>query len=145
MARPSIYTEELANKICKRISQGESVRSICKDEDMPDAGSIYNWLLDTDKEWFFKQYERARAIQAELMFEELNEIADESKESIVGDDKSDGARVQARKLMVDTRKWYLSKVLPKKFGEKVDITTDGKQLPAPIYGGASVQKHDSNP
>ncbi len=131
--RPSIYNEELAEEICKRISQGESVLSICEDEGMPVAKTIYNWLLDKDKESFLHKYNNARAIQAELMFDELLKIAD----------KSDGEIMRDR-LRVDTRKWYLSKVLPKKFGEKVDVTTDGEKIQIPIYGGKSVSEHDSD-
>jgi hypothetical protein len=127
--RPTKYTPKLAKKICERIAKGETVRSICKDEAMPSTVTVYNWLLDEGKKEFLNQYEAAKNIQAELMFEELLEIADESSEVIVGDDKSDGARVQANRLRVDTRKWYLSKVLPKKFGEKLDMTTNGKEMP----------------
>lgn len=116
MARPTIYNEELSRVICERIAKGESVRTICKDDDMPDAGSIYNWLLDEDKKEFFKQYAKAKDAQAELMFDELLEIADKGNM-----DDSNRAR-----LRVDTRKWYLSKVLPKKYGDKLDMTTDGK-------------------
>jgi hypothetical protein len=122
MARPSIYTLELGTKICKRISQGESVRSIVKDEEMPSSATIFNWLLDKDKKEFLEQYETARNIQAETMFEELLEIADSKETEVMRD-----------RLRVDTRKWYLSKVLPKKFGEKLDLTSDGKKLPTPIY------------
>lgn len=132
MARPSIFTKELGETICRRISEGESVRTICKDEHMPDAGSIYNWLLDDKHKEFFKQYQRARDIQAETMFEEIIEIADETEDKIVGDDKSDGARVQARKLRIDARHWHLSKLRPKKYGDKLDLTTAGDKLPTPL-------------
>lgn len=127
--RPTIYTEELANTICKRIAMGESLRAICREEDMPNGQTIYNWLVEPEKRWFLEQYTQARGIQAELMFEQLNELADVSVEDIVGDDKSDGARVQARKLQVDTRKWVLSKMLPKKYGDKLDVTSGNKPIP----------------
>lgn len=136
MARPSDYTQELADKICLRLSNGESLRHICLDEDMPDASTVHRWVLE-DREGFYKQYAKAREIQAEQLFEEINELADTSVTDIVGDDKSDSARVQARKLQVDARKWYLSKVLPKKFGDKLDLTSAGEKLPTPIYGGNS--------
>ncbi len=136
--RPTIYTKKLADSICERISQGESVRAICREEGMPEAKSIYNWLLDENKKDFLHQYTEARSTQAELMFEEIIELADESVDDIQGDDKSDGARVQARKLQTDARKWVLSKMLPKKYGDKIDMTTNGKDLPTPIYNGKSV-------
>lgn len=126
--RPTIYTEELGKKICERISKGESIRHIILDDNIPASSTIFRWLLDEDKKLFQEQYARSRAIQAELMFEELMAIADESDTVIQGDDKSDAARVNAKRLRVDTRKWYLSKVLPKKFGEKLDVTSDGKAI-----------------
>jgi hypothetical protein len=148
LGRPEIYTQELANIICRRISEGESVRTICKDEDMPDAGTIYNWLLDETKELFFKQYTRARDVQAEVLFEEIIELADSSLTDIVGDDKSDSARVQARKLQIDARHWHLSKLRPRKYGDKLDLTSGGEKLPTPIMslgtGTDALQRNDSN-
>ena len=141
MARPSIFTKELGETICRRLSEGESLRAICRDDEMPAISSVMRWLIDTERKEFWEQYAQARESQAEHLFNELLEIADESDTVIEGDDKSDGARVQAKKLRVDTRKWVLAKMLPKKYGEKLDLTTDGEKLPAPIYGGKSV--HDT--
>lgn len=141
VGRPSIYTKELGDKICSELAEGKSLRHICLQEGMPEARTVHYWLLDKDKEDFFQQYARARDIQAENMFDEILAISDESRTDIVGgDDKSDNARVQAHRLRVDSRKWYLSKVLPKKFGDKLDMTTNGKDFPVPIYGGNSTIK-----
>ena len=119
--RPTKYSKKIAIKICQRISSGESVRTICKDKKLPCAATVFFWLLDDDKKWFLEQYETARNTQAENMFEELNEIADlpDKKES-----------TNRSRLRVDTRKWYLSKVLPKKFGDKMDldVKSDGKRI-----------------
>ncbi len=145
VGRPSIYTEELAEIICNRIANGESVRTIEKDEDMPSGVTIYNWLLDESKKLFFKQYAKAREIQAENLFEEINELADMSVNDIVGDDKSDGARVQARKLQVDARKWYLSKVRPQKYGDKMDITSGDKPIPIINVYTNNGNKEDTEP
>lgn len=135
--RPTIYTKELTETICKRIAEGESLRKICKEEEMPNISTIITWIVDGQHLEFSAQYERACNTRAEILFEESLELADKSVEDIVGDDKSDSARVQARKLQTDMRKWYLSKVLPKKFGDKLDLTSDGKALPTPIYNGKS--------
>jgi hypothetical protein len=136
--RPTIFTKKLANTICKRIAEGESLRSVCRDEAMPSVSSIMRWLLDDTKKPFWEQYAHARAAQAELMFDELLEIADQSDDVVKsGAEKKSGAYANNQRLRVDTRKWYLSKVLPKKFGDKLDLTSDGKPLPTPIYGGKS--------
>ncbi len=146
MARPSIFTKELGDKICKRIAEGESVRSISQDDKMPSGATIYNWLLDSDKLAFLEQYARARNVQAELLFEEILEIADDTTNDtmLVRMGKNEVPMenrewVNRSKLRVDSRKWYLSKVLPKKFGDKLDLTSDGKALPTPILG---IEKKD---
>lgn len=115
MARPTKYTKEIATQICSRIAEGESVRTICKDNKMPAASTVFYWLLDKDKKTFLEQYETARNIQAENMFEELIEIADIDED------------VQKARLKTDIRKWYLSKVLPKKFGDRSVLTTEDEQ------------------
>lgn len=136
IGRPTIYTDELATEICNRIALGESVRSIVRDAHMPSSSTIFRWLLDETKKPFWEQYEKARNIQAELMFEELLEIADDGSNDWIERENKDGStynviyheHVQRSRLRVDTRKWYLSKVLPKKFGDKLDLNPPGRGL-----------------
>lgn len=152
MARPSDYTKELADEICTQISEGKSVRTIVNNEDMPSSSTIYRWLLDEDKKEFWEQYERARNIQAELMFEELLEIADDGTNDTYTKENNDGSTLEVTntdviarsRLRVDTRKWYLSKVLPKKFGEKIDMTTNGKEIPQPIMNINGILSNNSD-
>lgn len=143
MARPSEYTQEMADKICERLAGGESLRRICLDEGFPDASTVHRWVL-TDTEGsksagFHKQYARAREIQAENMFDEILDIADDGSNDFMAITKGnetyeiENKEVTNRsRLRVDSRKWYLSKVLPKKFGDKLDLTSLGDKLPTPI-------------
>ena len=150
--RPTIYTKELGILICKRISGGESVRAICKDKDMPSQDAIYGWLLDERKKEFAENYERARNSQAEILFDELLEIADDGTNDYTEKEFNNGniveiansEHIQRSRLRVDTRKWYLSKVLPKKFGDKLDMTTNGKDIPVPILGGVTKDKTNNS-
>jgi hypothetical protein len=142
IGRPTTYSPELALKICSRIAEGESVRTIVHDDDMPASSTIFRWLLDEDKKDFWEQYEKARNIQAELMFEELLEIADDGTNDWMEKENKDGSTYYVingeamgrSRLRVDVRKWYLSKVLPKKFSDKLDLTSDRKPLAATIIG-----------
>ena len=150
--RPTEYTKELGDLICSKISEGNSVRSIVNNEDMPSSSTIYRWLLDEDKSEFWEQYEKARNIQAEQMFEELLDIADDGQNDYIERKNSDGTsyevvnseNIQRSRLRVDTRKWYLSKVLPKKFGEKIDMTSGGKEIPFPILNLDAILQDHSN-
>ncbi len=144
MGRPTIYTDELATTICQRIANGETFRDLDKDPKMPSVDTMIRWLTDNKHKDFSEQYKHARAVQAEKMFDELLEIADDGSNDLMTVKKGNNEYEMENKevtnrsrLRVDTRKWYLSKVLPKKYGEKLDVTSDGKALPAPIYGGGS--------
>lgn len=119
--RPTKYTKKLAETICARISEGESVRKIAMDSDMPNASTIHAWVLDN--EVFSKRYAIAKAIGAEVESDEMDNIARTEKD------------VQRAKLIIDTKKWNLSKKLPQRFGDKNTVVTEdkeGNQMPIPI-------------
>lgn len=103
--RPSIYTEELAARICERLATGESLRKICDDPEMPARSTVRAWALDNKD--FSDQYARAREIGWTDIAEDLLDIADDK-----------GGDAQRDRLRVDTRKWLLSKMLPKVYGDK---------------------------
>lgn len=134
--RPTTYTKDLGKEICLRLSEGESLRTICQGENMPVISTVMLWVLDENKKEFSEHYRRAREMQAENMFDELLEIADDGSNDYMTIQKGDKSyNVEDRevtnrsKLRVDARKWYLSKVLPKKFGDKMDVTSGGKPIP----------------
>ena len=134
--RPSEYTREIAEEFCNRLSEGLSMRTVCKADDMPSGVTIFKWLRDYPE--FLKQYEQAKVNSADAHLETIEELGDlaiqEAKEV---DAKSSNAVVSAYKLKADNLKWYMSKMKPKKYGEKLDLTSDGKALPTPIYNGKS--------
>ena len=114
--RPTDYNEEKALAICDKIINGMSVRKICAEEDMPSVKTLFRWL-DAHEE-FRQQYARARDIQGEMEFDEIIDIADLP----IG---ADMATIAAARLRVDTRKWIVSKKLPKKYGEKITQEVTG--------------------
>jgi len=112
--RPSKYTPELATAICERLSRGESLRSICRDEGMPDEATVRQWALD-DYQGFYSQYARARDLGLDAMADEVLAIADTDA----------GEDVQRSRLRFDARRWYLSKLAPKRYGERLGIEQAG--------------------
>lgn len=110
--RPSKFTEDLADLICERLADGESLRSICRDDEMPSTSSVCKWL--NDRESFSEQYARARELQADALFDDCLEIADGKRSLLEGSDPD----VQRDRLAVDTRKWMAGK-LRGKYSDKI--------------------------
>ncbi len=145
--RPTDYTQELADKICEEISQGKSLRRICEDEDMPSGVTIFSWIRKFPE--FLKQYTRATEERTESQQEDLLELGDEAiKLAQTVNEKASSAVVQAVKLKADNMKWSMSKMKPKKYGDKLDMTTNGKDLPIPLLNvlhNHNGDKKDSEP
>lgn len=121
--RPSGYTAELGDQICERIANGESLRRILRDEGMPSLSMVFRWLASN--EIFRDQYAQARSTQADHDFDGLCDMADEPPEKKV-DGTVDPGWVQLQKLRIDTRKWAISKLAPKKYGERIATELTGK-------------------
>ena len=123
--RPSLYTEALAAEICRRLAEGETLRAICRDTAMPDKATVLRWLADKKKADFREQYVYAREMQADALFDEALEIADDASGdwSTDKDGKKvlDHENIQRSRLRVDTRKWAAGKMAPKKYGDKLDL------------------------
>lgn len=130
MGRHSTYTSEIAAAICERLASGESLRAICRTEGMPAHPTVLGWVLD-DVNGFGDQYARSRQIGLDVMAEELMEIADTPVEGERREETADGTKVVRedmlghRRLQVDTRKWYLSKLAPKKYGDRTAMELTG--------------------
>lgn len=125
--RPSEYTAEKASEFCRRVSGGRMVRDVCNDPDMPAAPTFYRWLETYDE--FRKQYALAKEIQADAMAADILKISDTVDADNVCDEygniKPNHEWIARSKLRVDSRKWLLSKMLPKKYGDKVEQTIVG--------------------
>jgi hypothetical protein len=115
MSRPSIFTEELASEICRRLSLGESARQICRGDDMPVMSTLMKWLTEPDKIAFSEQYARARDCQADFYADEIIDIADELGEGV------DSNAINIARLRIDSRKWKVARMSPRKYGDKQQI------------------------
>lgn len=125
MGRPSDFTQEIADEICERLSNAESLRKICLSEHMPSQTTVFRWLADERYSKFREQYTRAREAQADALFDECLDIADDGSNDYVGEDeKYNGDAVQRAKLRIDTRKWMAGKLRPKVYGDKTMIGSD---------------------
>jgi hypothetical protein len=129
--RPSIFSEDIANKICGEIAtSSKSLKTICSEEGMPSVRTVLSWLSDGDKEEakpelreFLHQYARAREAQADFLADEIIEISEHTAEDHTA---FTGINViQRDRLRIDARKWVASKLKPKKYGDKLDLNSEG--------------------
>jgi hypothetical protein len=128
---PMKYTNAIAEAICERIADGESLRTICSDDKMPSKTSVFRWLIDN--EIFRDQYARARETQADAIFDDILSIADDGRndwmERNFGEETrwvENGEALRRSALRIDARKWMAGKLRPKKYGEKIDIEHSGE-------------------
>jgi len=124
MARPSIYSEKLVDRMLEEIASGRSVIGLCREEDWtPNAETWYRWLYKI--EGLSNRYAQAKSVQSEREADIILDIADNATNT----------DYQVARLRVDARKWVASKLLPNKYGDKTQIdhsSTDGSMKPTVI-------------
>jgi len=129
--------EEVFTKICEEIETGRSLRSILKeDENMPSSSTFFIWLKEDALK--SKRYELATDLRTDILFDEIVEIAynteegTTTKENAKGEiETTTGDMLGHRRLKIDALKWSLSKLNPKKYGDKLDMTSGGEKLQTP--------------
>jgi hypothetical protein len=132
MAQESTYTPELADEICERIANGETLRAICRDSHMPTYRSVYRWREAYPE--FASRLAHARDCGADVIAEEALEIADTTKLGERTEDSEQGKKVVRedmlghRKLQIETRLKLLAVWFPRKYGQRIDMTTGGESL-----------------
>lgn len=112
--RPSTYTDEMGDRICDLLTEGKSLRKICMGEEFPNASTVYVWLDRFPS--FAEKYARAREAATEDMLEDILEIADAT-----------GVDPQEKRVRIDTRKWVMGRLKPKKYGDKQHVDIGNKE------------------
>lgn len=128
VGRPTDFTQELADQICSELAEGKSLRSVCLASDMPDKSTVFRWLRSNEE--FRDQYARAKEEAADALVEEMLDIADDATndyqvvKSKAGNEYPvlNAEFAQRSRLRIDTRKWIASKLKPKKYGDRLDLT-----------------------
>lgn len=130
MAYSKEEIESIFNEIIKQISEGKSLRAVLRQSDMPDSKTFYKWI-DDEKDKSL-QYVRACNERSDGIFDDLLTIADATEDDIImsedGKVVTNHNVIQRDRLRVDARKWALSKMNPKKYGDKVDVTSGGEKI-----------------
>ena len=124
--RPTKFTQKLCDKICALLSEGQSMRTVCKDPKLPAARTLFYWLRTN--EVFLQQYTRAKEESADALTDEMLDIADnctndwmEKQGQGAKGYESNGEHIQRSRLRIETRKWLSSKLKPKKYGDRTQL------------------------
>jgi hypothetical protein len=126
MGRPSTYSADVAAEICRRLSTGETLKAICREDAFPPDATVRLWALN-NVEGFAAQYAAARDLGLDAMADDLLEIADTPQDGVTttdqewGTSEKRGDMLEHRKLRYDARKWYLSKLAPKRYGDRLNV------------------------
>ena len=139
MGQHPSYTLEMGIRVCEAISESQmGINKLCLENDwMPSATTIKKWVREdakeneTDKEGFATLYARAKDEQADSLVEEMLDIADDKTKDTVSTEfgESGNAVAVARaRLQIDTRKFIAAKLKPKKYGDKLDLTSLGEKI-----------------
>ena len=116
--------ENTFKKILLSIEEGNSLRATLKREGMPTSTTFYEWI-DNDKEKAI-HYARAIEARAELKFESIEQDYSEEPQRDPETGRIDSAWVQLQRLKIDAKKWELSKLNPKKYGDKIQQELSGQ-------------------
>ena len=127
MGRPSTFKQELADEIVERLSKGEPLAAICRDDHMPGARTVYDWM-DAKPE-LSAAIARAREVGFDALAAECLDIAEDGSNDYVTKERPDGStydafdseHVQRSKLRIETRLKLLAKWDPKRYGERLDL------------------------
>ena len=140
-----MFTESIGDEICTLIMDGQSLNSICSKDEMPSRVTVYKWMLKSKEEGasaklieFVNKYTQARQVQAETLFDECVDIADEGRNDYYTKTAKNGEEyeavdhehIQRSKLRVDTRIIMAERLYPKKYKPQsgVDHTSGGEKI-----------------
>lgn len=117
-----MYDRSIGEEVCRRISEGESLRSICSCEGMPNRQTIFRWLRASED--FQRSYAAAHEVYAAVIAGEIIEISDDARNDWMDRQRPDGStervldheHVQRSKLRIEARKWLAGVLEPRKYG-----------------------------
>lgn len=131
MARPSSYDAEIAAELLMTVATTKKgLETICSDAKFPEPMTVYRWMLANPE--FREGYARAKEDQLQILEDEILQLADNTQMGEIVTLKADGTEerkqadmIEHRKLQIESRKWLMAKLKPKKYGDRVDVHSSG--------------------
>jgi len=118
--RPSTFTQEIADEICRRLAQGEPLAQICRDDNMPAVRTVSDWKKASEA--FSADFACAREEGFDQIAADCLDIADETSNDTLCTEHGDRPNtewISRSKLRIETRLKLLAKWDPKRYGDKV--------------------------
>lgn len=122
MGRPSTFSQKIADEICERLSSGEPLAKICRDEHMPGYSTVRRWEVENDL--FRAVSTRARRDGTHFLADQCIEIADDPT-----------IDPQDKRVRIDTRIRLIGKWNAREYGEKIDVNANHSGEIKIIVGG----------
>jgi hypothetical protein len=127
--RPSSFNREIADEILERLSNGEPLTKICRDDHMPAVSTVFRW--EKTVEGFSEEVTRARECSADHFSHEIIEISDENPICTTEGENftrtgTDPAGIQRNKVRIDTRIKLMQMLKRKTYGDKLDLNVSGE-------------------
>lgn len=115
--RETSYSEEMAQRICTAVASSQhGLRKTLEENGLPPLTTVQSWLRE--HAFFQSAYAQAKREQIEAMAEDIVDLSND-----------DTLEPNDKRIRIDTRKWLLSKLIPKTYGDKLDVTSGGEALP----------------
>jgi hypothetical protein len=130
--KPYPWTPEIEAEIFERLAKGQSLADICEDDWLPSQRTVYRRLKDDEP--FRQRYAHAREMQADTIFDEILQIADDARNDWMERKGAEatgwvenGEHIQRSRLRIDARKWMAGKLRPKVYGDKLELGGTGPE------------------
>ena len=132
--------ETLFKKVIAEVEKGKALNHLLGTSGFPSRRKFYDWVRENED--MRERYARACEIRADAIFDEIIQIADDSTNDSLYTDKGEVQNtewVNRSRIKIDARKWVLSKMQPKKYGDKLDVTSDNKAIALPPIIGMVIK------
>lgn len=132
--RPTEFTQDLFDEICRRLIEGDTLKQICESTRLPSRHTFYGWIAKDSTGELKRHYDMAREFQVETWADEAIDIADDGRNDWM---ERWNARLQENEIVVNkenvmrselrikTRQWLARVYKPKRFGDKTQVEISG--------------------
>ena len=138
MARPSEFTEEMADRICELVAGGMYLTEVCAREEMPAMSTVIRWRGDRPE--FDRLVELSKEEMGQGLLKQALEIADDCSGDDAGGGGEGGVRrgayvaIERAKLRIDVRFRMMARLTARRCGAGGRRECPAAD-PEPLWGG----------